>query len=440
MAETQEEFDRILAACLDRLQSGEATLETILVEHPALADELRPMLEAAAWLQVKKAALAPRPEFIAAARQNMVARLRLEQPAATGLASQPARTSLAGRLRQWLATADRLANRRLALQFAMLFVVLFGLLSGGMSAAFASQGALPGEVLYPLKISLEQVELFFSLDESNDVRLHLQFAQLRSHEMQDLVELNRYLYLRDTLANYQYHVEQAVRLMAVVASQSLEKARAIAPEVHRLVSEQPQVLANLAQAVPEQVFPGLAQAVPVAEGWTQTLEGLLQDLGIELTPTPDTDAVPSPTPTATPTPTPSASATNAPPPPPTATRTPTPTATATPTLTATPSLVVVVVRTNTPTPRPETTPPPPVSTRTPTPTPTAPPGKPTPTPTATRTAPPTPTPTPEPTATHTPVPTATSTSPPPTDTATPRPSPTATRPPPTPTSTTPPYP
>jgi len=424
MAATQEKFERILALCLDRLQRGEATLETILVEHPDLAAELRPLLEAAAWLQGKQAPLAPRPEFISTSRQNLVARLRQEQSAATGAPSQAPRLGWAARLRQWFLTINRPVNKRLALQFVMVVVLLVGLFSGGVGAVLASQQALPGEVLYPLKISLEQVELLLSADESDDIHLHLQFAQLRTGEMQKLVELNRYLYLRDTLSNYQYHLNRAIRLVSVVASQSPEKARAIALEVYRVVIDQPAILRNLAESVPERVFPGLAMAVLVAEGWVQTTETLLLELGIEITPTPKVDsaALPAATGTATPTPQP----TGSPAPELTSTLTGTPTPTRTPTRMSTPTTSLAPARTNTSTPRPgipRVTPgvtltatgtPDVRPSSTPTPSPTSP------IPTQTRTLTPTPTRTSTPTATRTRTPTATRTAtPPPTDTATP---------------------
>jgi len=433
MAATQEEFARILEVCLDRLQSGEATLETILVEHPDLAPELRPLLEVAAWLRAKQTALAPRPEFISSSWGNLVARMRQEQSAMDGAPSLITSRGSFERLRRWLLAVNQPLNRRLALQFVMVLVLLLGLIAGGAGTAVASQQALPGEVLYPVKISLEQVELFLSADESNDIHLHLQFAQLRSAEMQKLVDLNRYLYLRDTLSNYQYHVHQAIRLVGVLASKDPEKAIALAPEVHRIVVSQPAILKNLAESVPERVFPGLTAAVQVAAGWVQTMDSLLQDLGIEITPTPKAEGAVTSTPTGTTTPTSLPSDSPTPGFSPTLTGTSTPTGTATQTGTATPALTLA--RTNTSTPRsrgPRVTP---GVTPTPTATLVTPTSKPSRTPTPSVTSPiPTVTSTPTPTPTRTWTPTAT---PLPTSTATPPPTNT---PAPTPTPTLPPYP
>ncbi|HSF79598.1 MAG TPA: DUF5667 domain-containing protein [Anaerolineales bacterium] len=434
MAGTQEEFDRILEVCLGRLESGEATLETLLVEHPDQAAELRPLLETAAWLQTKSASLAPRPEFVSASRQHLVTRLQQEQVATTGLAARAPKASLLRRTRRWLVSASQPLNRNLLLQFATALVLFIAVVSGGIGTAFASQQALPGDVLYPVKISLEQAELFFSTDAENDARLHLQFAQLRSHEMQDLVALNRYLYLRDTLANYQYHINDAIRLVAEVASLSPDRARALALHAYKVIMEQPAILERLAQSVPERVFPGLATAVQVANGWRQAIESILADLEIESTPTPSVkEALPTVTNTATQTPSPTGntsldplSITNG-------TSTPVPTATQTATTGSIP------VSTSTSTPKAGSTQSRSQATRTATATTVTQTRTPTatvPAPTATRTLPPTLTSTSPPTSTATslPPPTSTATLPPPPPTST------ATLPPPTPTATTPPYP
>ncbi len=447
MAGTQEEFERILESSLDRLQSGEATLETILVEYPDLADELRPLLEMVDWLLAKKATLAPRPKFISSSRQNLVARLQSEQIVAVDLAAKLPRPGFYERMRQWLVSASQSMNRRVVLQFATVVVLLIGMFTGGVGIAYASQGTLPGEVLYPVKISLEQVELFLSLDEANDIYLHMEFAQRRTDEMQALVALNRYLYLRDTLANYQYHVSESMRLVRVVAANDLAKAKAIAPDVHRMVMEQPTILKRLASTIPEQIFSGMVTALEVSEGWVQAMESLVKELEIELTPTPGMENTSVPSSTSIDTQTLEPTGTIALGSVSTSMITNTPTATQTQTPTSTPSLFPWLVKTNTNTPRPGSTHVPPGLTLTFTATLFTPSSTPNSTPvpsatqpiyTATRTLPPTATRTLPSTPTSTSPPVATSTIPPP-PTATAPPPPTATQPPP-PTATTPPYP
>lgn len=447
MADKQGRFDRILEICLQRLQSGEATLETILVEYPDQADELRPMLEAVDWLLDKRLSLAPRPEFISASRSDLVAKLRQEQTAAAEPAAESSQPGFLERMRQWLVFVRQPFNRRVVLQFVTVIVLLLGMVTGGVTTAYASQEALPGEVLYPVKISLEQVALFLSLDESNDIYLHMHYAWLRTNEMQDLVTLNRYFYLRDTLANYQYHVSGSIQLVRVVAENNLAEARVIAPDVHRMVLEQPAILKSLAQSIPEQIFSGMVAAVQVSEGWVQEMESIVEELEVEPTPTPgmENPLVPSSTSTATFMPQPTLTnvlgALTTPFTPGTSTLTQTPTGTS--------SLFPLFTLTKTSTPRPGSTRVPPDITLTFTATPVTTSVNPTstsfstatqPVLTATRTLPPAATSTSPPTATKTSPPTATSTiPPPPTATVPPPPTATATSPPP-PTATTPPYP
>ena len=58
--------------------------------------------------------------------------------------------------------------------FAMLLI--FFVFSASVGAAFASQDALPGELLYPVKIAAEKIELAATKDEAKKTSLHLEFA------------------------------------------------------------------------------------------------------------------------------------------------------------------------------------------------------------------------------------------------------------------------
>jgi hypothetical protein len=64
MADGHQNMDCILQYCLDRIQFGGAKLDQLLSSYPELADELRPLLDAAMWLMARKTALNPRSEFL----------------------------------------------------------------------------------------------------------------------------------------------------------------------------------------------------------------------------------------------------------------------------------------------------------------------------------------------------------------------------------------
>ena len=59
------------------------------------------------------------------------------------------------------------------------------------SAVAASAGALPGQLLYPVKRAVEKIDLALHGDPAAKARLHLQFAQRRLDELSTLLELRR---------------------------------------------------------------------------------------------------------------------------------------------------------------------------------------------------------------------------------------------------------
>ncbi len=63
------------------------------------------------------------------------------------------------------------------------------LLAGG--AVAASAGALPGQLLYPVKRAVEKIDLAFHHDPASRARLHLEFAQRRLNELSTLLELRK---------------------------------------------------------------------------------------------------------------------------------------------------------------------------------------------------------------------------------------------------------
>ncbi|MCW5877648.1 MAG: hypothetical protein KIS80_02120 [Anaerolineales bacterium] len=122
-------LDIALEQCLEQLRTGEATVEQCLQRHPELQEQLRPMLAAAAQVQ-ELSEFKPRPEF------RMQTRAMLHGYMRASPRRRPAFSS--GLLR--LATS--------------LGVVVLALVSTGAALA---QSALPGDPLYAVKLTTEQV-------------------------------------------------------------------------------------------------------------------------------------------------------------------------------------------------------------------------------------------------------------------------------------------
>jgi len=433
MTSTQSEFDKIFDLCLERLQRGGESLSAILGDYPEWADELRPLLEASAWLIENKSVLDPRPSFVVASRKSLMTHIQAEGAHGGTSVQELTNKSFLARFWNRLTSPERTRVQRLTFQLAFAMVIVFVLLIGGSGLSSLAQGTQPGDSLYPVKIAFEQLELAFTFDAQTDISLHVEFAQLRTEEMQSLVNTGQFTYLRDVLANYRYHMDETLRLLADLVEDDPAVARTVALETHQIVFEGPHVLSDLAYTVPEQIFSGFGTALDESLAWVELMMGILDELEVEIEPQPTPGEVRVPTRTMVPTTTPppretaSIGAVSTP------TTAPSPTMSASPTSTSTqtPTSPSGWIPTSTSTQQPD----PPSASNTPVFT-------------LTSTVTFSPTPTTKissPTATNPPATeTSTATSPPPTASATspPPPTPTATTPPPPPTSTPtdPPYP
>jgi len=156
MKET-EEFNNILDECLERLLVKGETVEQCLASYPEQVDELEPLLQTA--LVTKKAlAIQPRPEFKARARYQLGSALQEVKP----------------KRRFFFSWQPRWATAVAA--------VLILLLGGGSTVA-AAGNSMPDDLLYPVKLATEQVQLTLTRSNMARAELHAELADRRVAEI-----------------------------------------------------------------------------------------------------------------------------------------------------------------------------------------------------------------------------------------------------------------
>ena len=152
------EFDDILNECLERLLTKGETLEQCLQSYPGQADELKPLLETA--LATKRAAaIEPRPEFRTRARYQFQSALQAMEP--------KRRPFFLGWQPRWAAAVA---------------IALVLLLAGGGTVATAAS-SMPDELLYPVKIASEQVQLALTPSSLGKAELYTSLADKRVAEI-----------------------------------------------------------------------------------------------------------------------------------------------------------------------------------------------------------------------------------------------------------------
>jgi hypothetical protein len=222
------------------------------------------------------------------------------------------------------------------LRYAAVVALVIALAVTGLTSASAS--SLPGDRLYPVKRTVEDVRLALS-SRNSQASLHVDFAQRRINEFEELLLKRREYYPR-ALADASSELTSALNLLA----QGHGSRASLDPQVAELAHRQARLVVRadalkLSRAQRQQLeqIAGenkIIQQRLVTEG---SVPGFVPDATATPTPTATSTATPTATPTETPTPTFTPTPSYTPTWTATPTFTPTPTATSTATPTATPT-------------------------------------------------------------------------------------------------------
>jgi len=137
----------------------------------------------------------------------------------------------------------------------LVVVVLFG---GASATAYASQSALPGDALYPVKTSLEQTQITLANDAYNQAQLHLEFAQRRLNEIKELLSQGRTNDVEFASSEFEHYIQEAMQAAQIV--QAADPVRGA--ELNKLVS---QALLDYAGALKSVLVSAPAVVKPVVE-------------------------------------------------------------------------------------------------------------------------------------------------------------------------------
>lgn len=158
-----------LELCLRELENG-ADIESVLARHPQIADELRPILHASMAAR-GMAGAEPSPDAVRRGRARLLQR------------AAEMREAKAAPLKRKASLLPRLA-----ISFAL--VMMFFMISGA-GMLNASADALPGERLYAIKRSVENVRLMLARDPDVRAALETRFYFERYAEVTALLNENR---------------------------------------------------------------------------------------------------------------------------------------------------------------------------------------------------------------------------------------------------------
>jgi hypothetical protein len=244
----QDPIVLILDESLEALERGGLTRTQCLERYPQHRGELAVLLDAALILRSSQLPT-PNPAYFKAGRSRLVAKIKQEQQLTT--------VDKFGHYFRHLSTnAIRLRTASIALLLAFAFVIL----SGG--TVYASAHALPGDTLYPLKTTLEDLRLELASNEGESI-LYEQLAERRLEEIQALLDAGREDEIVIAVARFEETLTEAGLLLENVKPEDEAWAIQKANHLVEQLSKHLVVLETLLIKMP--TSPGIHRAIEVAE-------------------------------------------------------------------------------------------------------------------------------------------------------------------------------
>jgi len=153
---------------------------------------------------------------------------------------------------------------------AAIGVVLALLAATGMASA--SESALPGDALYPVKTYVEGVRHALTFGDTRQAQLHLELAGERLEEAASLLLQGRPQCIPDTLAAFEAEMLETTRILARVAVDEAPQAFELA--LNDATVSHGQLLRDLMAAVPEDARPVIGHALGVLNTESDAIQAL----------------------------------------------------------------------------------------------------------------------------------------------------------------------
>lgn len=202
---------KLLAECLDWLDKEGGSVEEAVRRYPEVAEELKMLIETSGLIN-RSGLKAPRPEFRSVSRTRLENRIKGLPEG--GSIYEPVTFTPRRRLKQQKQII--LNGRRLSMSWLMVIVMAVSVLMGGGGVAFAASDALPGDALYPVRVTLQDVGLALSGD-AGDIDLLLGYLQGDVEALEQLAEQARWADLEAGLQQYQGNLDALVKTRSRMA-------------------------------------------------------------------------------------------------------------------------------------------------------------------------------------------------------------------------------
>lgn len=216
---------RIIGDCIEMVQTGQMSRNDCARKYPNLADELK-----SAFFSMDAISSIAFSKIDPLYQRKRKIRLTQKLPDRENIVTK--RMDHRYRLQN--------LKRRFAMTWVVIVTTILSLISGA-GAVYASNDALPGDTLYPVKTWVEDVQLAIA-PEDVDAGLLIRFAEHRVEEAVELIHEGRFEDIEKAADGYQRHTELLTQTMARVKAENPEEAIKLRLELEEKLQEQARLM------------------------------------------------------------------------------------------------------------------------------------------------------------------------------------------------------
>jgi hypothetical protein len=227
-----------LMQLLEAVERGDISLETCLQQNPMYRVDLIELFALTGKLE-SIALPEPNPRFRSSARNRILTAMQAQEP-----------VTFSTWFRHIWQSAQQFSQRSPSMTIALIVALILSMVGG--SSVYASQQAIPGDLLYPLKMQIEDLQLAAAPDQV-DENLYFQFAEERVEEVLALIEQGRYQDIPAAMSRLQ----NGLNNVSDVIEKTPEKGRS---ETAAGLTTSLTVLSERLGQVPEAAMPGMQKA------------------------------------------------------------------------------------------------------------------------------------------------------------------------------------
>jgi uncharacterized membrane protein YgcG len=246
----QPTIESLLEHCLQEVaRTGD--IEAVLRRYPQYASQLRPLLETATTVGCYYATVPEPPSGLAAGRARLLATATQQRARAQATAISTQGERIQHKMK--LIFATRLVGAILA--------VVIGTTAVGGGVVRAAGDSLPGDFIYPVKLTVENLRMDLARTPEAQVDLALQFAEERATEIQAIVEAGQPVSEQVT-ARMEQHFQHALHQAAWAPEKEMP---GLLERIARRAQTQVQVLEQVRAMSPEETQAGLKHAQEICQ-------------------------------------------------------------------------------------------------------------------------------------------------------------------------------